>query len=241
MLPLNHSWFHFSMGCGLCLIFPLFQEYLSYFCTHISQSLWLWFVDGSSWENCACAIGQGHGVHIIFSLIYAYSFFFVLYHVVWWLWLVGGLLYVWTTMGTRVRGLTTCARVIRLSHACVRGPRDSDMATPWHLLSQETISCLCKRAEWVEHGYVLACLSFAHVGGPRGSWQHLSMATVGKILWYIYILHLHALFPFLYHSLRCHYLTRVFFTPRTFTIPGIWDVSGDTGSCASKSKEVEVG
>ena len=45
-------------------------------------------------------------------------------------------------------------------------------------------------------------------------------------------------FPCLSHSLRCHYLTRVFHTLRTFNVSDLSDVSGVSGSNSSKGKEV---
>ena len=48
-------------------------------------------------------------------------------------------------------------------------------------------------------------------------------------------------FPFLSHSLSCHYLTRVFHTPGTFNVPNISNKPSDPGSSSSKGKKVVLG
>ena len=46
---------------------------------------------------------------------------------------------------------------------------------------------------------------------------------------------------FLSHSLRCHYLTQVFHTPRTFNVPGMSEVLGVSGSSSGEGKEMMFG
>ena len=48
-------------------------------------------------------------------------------------------------------------------------------------------------------------------------------------------------FSFLSYSLRCNNLTRVFYTPGIFNVPGKLDIPSDPGSSLSKGKEVVLG
>ena len=48
-------------------------------------------------------------------------------------------------------------------------------------------------------------------------------------------------FPFLSHSLRCHYLTWVFHTPGTFNVLGLSEMPSILGSSSGKGEEVVSG
>ena len=72
---------------------------------------------------------------------------------------------------------------------------------------------------------------------PQGRFYDLRKISylILHISWHNCILHLHALFPFLYYSLRYNYLNWVFHIPRTFIVP---DMPGTTGASSSGGKEV---
>ena len=147
LLPFDHFWFHLWVSCGLCLMFPLFWAYFSYFvCVTVFMVV---VIDGSSWVivsvqweaiTCWCnriGVGRnGSGAWLVACISYF----------LWFVYIPASLFYIML--------IADYGLLVVLS--CVNYHGDLCKMTNQMDLCKRVISCLCKRAKRFRHDNILA-------------------------------------------------------------------------------------